>query len=121
MEVASCKPAFVNQEGNVLSLGNSGGIRKPGEVVGVSIEGKNVIEEPVGCYPDMPAVAAQAGDRSSVFFVSGDETKCDQFNDRTIVGRTEHPCCDIPPLPGEVHPGTCHIQGRLLVVLQTSE
>lgn len=118
MKVASCKAAALNADGKVFFPSTPPGHDPSGVVRGQELMGHGVKQHQTACYVGLSAASREPDSSGSEFFVHGQEPACAQVVGKTIGGETEHPCCDTPVDPGEVHLGTCHPQVRLLKSLK---
>jgi hypothetical protein len=112
MKVASCKATSIRSDGTLSSSPSTDETR--GESNGYLLHGRAIAEHAVACYPGLAAKYGTPDNKGPDFFVQVTDSSCEQLIGKVIVGQTAHPCCDIPPLPGETHPGTCNAETRLL-------
>ena len=114
LRVTSCSTAKLTAAGTlVLTLGEPVSSRS-GEVEGLVLSGEDLREDATPCYKGLPADHGAPDTQGSRFFYSTTPKSCSRLVGRTVLGETEHPCCDLEPLPGEVHPGTCNPKVRLI-------
>ena len=112
MKVVSCEAAALKSDGTLSSSPSSAEAR--GEISGYLLHGRSIAEHAAACYPGLPAKYGATDNKGQDFFVQLTDLSCKQLIGKVIVGQTAHPCCDIPPLPGETYPGTCNTETRLL-------
>ena len=108
LKVISCEPAVLGADGAIAVVGYAKSLSS-GQVSGTVLSGQLLVEETVRCHKSIPIPSdAQADLQGSLFFAREVPSSCKALLGKVVLGRTVHFCCDIPPLPNEVHPGTCH-------------
>jgi hypothetical protein len=108
LKVISCDPAILGADGAIAVVGRAKPLSS-GQVSGTVLSGQLLFEEAVSCYKSVPIPSdAEADLQGSLFFAKEVPSNCQSLLGKVVVGRTVHLCCDIPPRPNEVHPGTCH-------------
>ena len=119
MTVASCEAVHIDSSANILPGNVALSLPSAPTVNGVLIVARNRSEKTMACFEGAPLTTLQprwAKKDNNEFFVRTERDICDEIRNATIVGKTEFPCCDIPPPPPEVLPGTCSVKKRQLTV-----